>query len=189
MCDSFVGADVTVPLSTGEWLLSFWKLHLEQRASADPTRRPLEIIAQPGDLVFVPHGYWHMVVNLDDCIAITQNYVSTSNLVDCLRFLREKTDQISGIRDRPGEAVQPEEVYELFVARLAEVLPAEQLETVVQSSFLPSTLENASVNQDNAGRLKRKNLIHNKRAKVKTPRQADTSTSSTSQMFNFGFQL
>jgi hypothetical protein len=37
-----------------------------------------------------------MVVNLDDCIAITQNYVSTSNLSDCLRFLREKPDQISG---------------------------------------------------------------------------------------------
>jgi hypothetical protein len=38
-----------------------------------------------------------MVINLDDCIAITQNYVSTSNLSDCLRFLREKPDQISGM--------------------------------------------------------------------------------------------
>ena len=86
---------------------------MDERKNPDPLRRPLEIIANPGDIVFVPHGYWHMVINLDDCIAITQNYVSTSNLSDCLRFLREKVDQISGIRDRPGETLAPE-VREFF---------------------------------------------------------------------------
>jgi len=94
------GADVTVPISTGEWLLSFWSQHLEARKHRDPTQRPLETIVQPGEVVFVPHGYWHMVVNLDDCIALTHNYVSTSNLADCLKFLRDTPDQISGVRDR-----------------------------------------------------------------------------------------
>lgn len=41
-----------------------------------------------------------MVVNIDnDCIALTQNYVSESNLVDCYEFLKDKPDQISGLRD------------------------------------------------------------------------------------------
>merc|ERR1711991_638140 len=38
------GADVTVPLSTGEWLLTFWKYHLECRKHPDPLCRPLECI-------------------------------------------------------------------------------------------------------------------------------------------------
>ena len=85
-----------MPLSTGEWLLSFWPAHLEAKKNPDPRLRPFEAVVEEGEILFVPHGYWHMVVNLEDCIAITQNYVSTSNLSDCLRFLREKPDQISG---------------------------------------------------------------------------------------------
>lgn len=188
-----IGADVTVPLSTGEWLLSFWKHHLHQRTYADPSQRPLEIIANPGDVVFVPHGFWHMVVNLDDCIAITQNYVSTSNLVDCLRFLRDSTDQISGIRDRPDEALHPEEVYDRFITRLKDVIPPDQLNKYIEDSYLPSTLD---VNYLKGKSTKRKNLIHHKRdhRKMKTSNTttADSITStndSTSEIFSFGFDL
>jgi hypothetical protein len=65
-----------------------------------------------------------MVINLDDTIALTHNYVSTSNLADCLRFLREKQDQISGVRCRQEgvDEVRPETVYSVFVERLRPVL-------------------------------------------------------------------
>ena len=114
------GADVTVPLSTGEWLLSFWKYHLECRKHPDPSCRPLECIVNEGDVIFVPHGYWHMVLNLDQSIAITQNYVSNTNLIDVLRFLKFKEDQISGVRDRSesGAAVKAEQLYDTFVHAL-----------------------------------------------------------------------
>lgn len=114
------GADVTVPISTSEWLLTFWAYHLEARHDPDVSQRPLEAIAEPGDLMFVPHGWWHMVVNLDFCVALTHNYVSTSNLADVLRFLREKRDQVSGVRDRSSVALQPEELYETFLAELTQ---------------------------------------------------------------------
>lgn len=116
------GADVTVPICIGEWLLSFWDQHLQERKQRDRSLRPLEVIVDPGDVIFVPHGYWHMVVNLDDCIALTHNYVSTSNLADCLRFLRTKPDQVSGVRDRPGEAVQPEHIHAAFVSALEKAV-------------------------------------------------------------------
>jgi hypothetical protein len=82
------------------------------------------VIVGPGDLIFVPHGYWHMVINLEESIAITQNYVSDSNLTQVLRFLRDKPDQISGVRDRCGEAVQPDEIFSEFVGLLKENFPS-----------------------------------------------------------------
>lgn len=141
------GADVTVPISTSEWLLTFWSYHLEARHDPDISQRPLEAIAEEGDLFFVPHGWWHMVVNLDFNLALTQNYVSTSNLSDVLRFLRDKRDQVSGVRDR-SEAIQPDHLYEEFVSALQQesaegdssahnkAIPAEQLAVHLAESHI-----------------------------------------------------
>ena len=34
---------------------------------------------KPGDLVFIPHGWWHCVLNLEECVAFTQNIVNCQN--------------------------------------------------------------------------------------------------------------
>lgn len=44
-----------------------------------PTLDIYQFIQGPGDTVFIPGGWWHAVLNLEDSIAITQNYCSKQN--------------------------------------------------------------------------------------------------------------
>ena len=59
------GDSVAMPISIGEWLLNFYQQeHVNNLRHSPHHLRPLECTVEPGDLMFVPHGWWHAVVNI-----------------------------------------------------------------------------------------------------------------------------
>ncbi|KAG0027660.1 hypothetical protein BGZ82_008825 [Podila clonocystis] len=61
-------------LSSVEWYLDVYPF-------LAPEARPIEVVQNPGQTIYVPTGWWHMVLNMDDTIAVTQNFADETNIM------------------------------------------------------------------------------------------------------------
>eukprot|EP01026_Neomeris_dumetosa_P057999 TRINITY_DN5371_c0_g1_i12.p2 TRINITY_DN5371_c0_g1~~TRINITY_DN5371_c0_g1_i12.p2 ORF type:complete len:278 (-),score=45.48 TRINITY_DN5371_c0_g1_i12:210-1043(-) len=106
------GSSVATPVSLIEWFLDFYDQIEEEGLT------PVECVVNEGDLMFVPRGWWHLALNLNDSICITQNYVSCITLPQVLEFFRlGNEDLVSGCKPEVRK-----NIYELFSRALLEKL-------------------------------------------------------------------
>lgn len=88
-------SDVTAPVSVLEWFINYYHAAHEtgQKIGA------VECTVRAGEILFIPAGWWHIVLNLEWTVAVTQNYVSSCNFRSVAHWLQSKPSQVSGCRD------------------------------------------------------------------------------------------
>jgi len=59
--------------------INYFTTFLPRLKSEDPHMEFYDFVQEPGDTLFIPGGWHHGVLNLDDTVAITQNFCSTTN--------------------------------------------------------------------------------------------------------------
>ncbi|KAF8469551.1 hypothetical protein BDZ91DRAFT_720456 [Kalaharituber pfeilii] len=104
-------SEVTSPLSIAEWFEGF---HNEARK----VKGIREGICRSGEVLYVPSGWWHLVVNLSPALAITQNFVPRKHLPSVLLFLRDQPQSVSGFN-----CEKVKDPYDLFIRRMYEQYP------------------------------------------------------------------
>ncbi|RPB19810.1 Clavaminate synthase-like protein, partial [Terfezia boudieri ATCC MYA-4762] len=104
-------SEVTSPLSIAEWFEGF---HKEARR----VKGVKEGICRRGEVLYVPSGWWHLVVNLSTALAITENFVPKKHLPRVLSFLRDQPQSVSGF-----DCEKVKDPYRLFVQRMEEGYP------------------------------------------------------------------
>ncbi|TMW64162.1 hypothetical protein Poli38472_014279 [Pythium oligandrum] len=94
-----------------------WYLHVYPTLA--PHERPYEIVQGPGDVIYVPSGWWHLVLNLDETIAVTQNFVDSHNLPMFLKDLLDDQHDEALRSLQQSLRVKRPETFDVF--RLAQI--------------------------------------------------------------------
>lgn len=100
--------------------------------------RPLECVTKPGELLFIPSGWWHSALNLEKSVAVTQNFVSRQNVSRVNRFLKVKKKQQLYAIFHQHLAQDFPEIHEMLKSEEASYGHSSQdaiLETKVRSTF------------------------------------------------------
>lgn len=103
-------SEVMSPNGLAEWVKSgYWNdsIQLSDEATLDTKdnsfgsggfRTCVVGITFSNECMYVPSGWWHMVINLEDSVAFTANFVPPCKMGQVLKFMKHKPDQVSGFR-------------------------------------------------------------------------------------------
>ena len=92
-------SEVTAPVDVAEWVLSGFYNDAVKISDQAYNNQGLSCVIGmtfPGDCMYVPAQWWHTVINFEDTVALTANFVPSVRLEEVLKFFKNKQDQVSG---------------------------------------------------------------------------------------------
>lgn len=73
-----------------------------------PEVKVYEGLQRAGDVIFVPGDWWHGVLNTEDCVAVTQNYVGPDNFETVWKRTRAEREKVAYLWFRNMQKFAPE---------------------------------------------------------------------------------
>jgi histone arginine demethylase JMJD6 len=73
----------------------------------DPPLEIIEFVQEESQTVFIPSGWWHAVLNIEDTVAITQNFASVENLANVWRSMKRGRPRLARTFLLKLESVEP----------------------------------------------------------------------------------
>lgn len=101
------GKDVIRKAEDDEAIMYF-DFILPRIKKAHPELKVYEGIQGPGDIIFVPGDWWHGVLNLDDTVAVTQNYCGPDNFRLVWKRTRKEREKVAYLWLRNMKRYAPE---------------------------------------------------------------------------------
>lgn len=89
-----------------------WYLHVYP--TLKPHEKPIEVIQEEGETIYVPSGWWHLILNLETAVAVTQNFVDSHNLMSFMKdLLSDQQDEALSQFQHRIKKTRPE-TFDLF---------------------------------------------------------------------------
>jgi len=104
---------------------------------------PIDVIQHPGEIMFVPDGWWHAVLNIDDTMAVTQNFATSARFDAVWRITHRARPKMSAKWLAKLRLIRPD------LAAVADAQPRRGPESAgEQTSSTSSSSEGSSDTED-----------------------------------------
>uniref|UniRef100_A0A7S3YW41 JmjC domain-containing protein n=1 Tax=Lotharella globosa TaxID=91324 RepID=A0A7S3YW41_9EUKA len=101
---------------------AYWWQDVYPKIKNHPKVTNIEVIQKPGEIMFVPAGWYHVVMNLETSIAVTQNFVLPSMLKNAAKTLLKENPKLSKVFLMRLMKLRPELVLALRSAWLKDAM-------------------------------------------------------------------
>lgn len=135
------GGKVQAPVSVIEWFVNYY----EQAHEYGRKVGAIECVVNAGEVMFIPAGWFHIVLNLELTVAVTQNYASPVNIAAISSWLQRHPQDISGVKTKEQKMFISQNFANLVAIHRPELVPQMLQSGAIRLEDLPENIRRHAI--------------------------------------------